>query len=186
MKNNNNTVESLLNEFINRNVDRREVNMKLGIVTSVDKDNYTYAFKPNDSSPEVEVNMTAIGSDKSSYVAVPKVDTQAIVDFTNVNDLYTIIIEETEQIIYNGGSNEGLININELTEKLNQTVDELNSAIDKYNKHQNVIPAGTVLVGAQGGVSNPAPILLDIKTTDNAQDATKYKKEDYEDDSIIH
>lgn len=74
---------------------------------------------------------------------------------------------------FNGGANDGMIKIHELTEKLNALVAD-------FNAHNHSIPSGAVLVAAQGGVSNPTPIQLTAPTptTDN------FVESDYENTAI--
>lgn len=89
--------------------------------------------------------------------------------FTNGN----ITIQSDKVIQFNTGSNEGMVNINGITEKLNQTISELESLRAAFNSHTH----GGVQTG--GGIS-AVPLQPVTKAF------SKYNKNDYEDKKCIH
>ena len=89
--------------------------------------------------------------------------------FTNGN----ITIQSDKVIQFNTGSNEGMVNINGITEKLNQTISELESLRAAFNSHTH----GGVQTG--GGTS-AVPLQPVTKAF------SKYNKNDYEDKKCIH
>ena len=89
--------------------------------------------------------------------------------FTNGN----ITIQSDKVIQFNTGSNEGMVNINGITEKLNQTISELESLRAAFNSHIH----GGVQTG--GGIS-AVPLQPVTKAF------SKYNKDDYEDKKCIH
>lgn len=78
-----------------------------------------------------------------------------------------------EHTIINGGVNEGMVNINELTEKLNNLVNEVESLRNTFNNHTHsgVTPGG--------GTTSPT-------TTQYSRSITQFNKSDYEDTVFTH
>ena len=84
-----------------------------------------------------------------------------------------ITIKSNKVIQFKNGSNEGLIKINELTNKLNQTISELEALRSSFNTHTHS--------GVQsGGGTSAVPIQQITKAF------SKYDKNDYEDKNCIH
>ena len=91
----------------------------------------------------------------------------------NISTLGNITIKAQGTIKFNDGSNDGLINIKQLTEKLNQTVKELENLRSLFNSH--------VHAGVQtGGGTSAAPV------TQATSPFSQYNKQDYEDIKVIH
>ena len=89
--------------------------------------------------------------------------------FTNGN----IIIRSNKTIQFQEGSNDGLVNINDLTSKLNKTISELENLRTAFNTHTH---SG---VQTGGGISATPLQLI-------TQAFSKYTKDDYEDKKCIH
>lgn len=84
-----------------------------------------------------------------------------------------ITIKSNKVIQFQNGSNEGLIKINELTNKLNQTISELEALRSSFNTHTHS--------GVQSGGGTSAIPLQQITKA-----FSKYDKNDYEDKNCIH
>lgn len=84
-----------------------------------------------------------------------------------------ITIKSNKVIQFQNGSNEGLIKINELTNKLNQTISELEALRSSFNTHTHS--------GVQSGGGISAIPLQQITKA-----FSKYDKNDYEDKKCIH
>ena len=84
-----------------------------------------------------------------------------------------ITIKSNKVIKFQNGSNDGLININELTNKLNQTISELEALRSSFNTHTHS--------GVQSGGGTSAIPLQQITKA-----FSKYDKNDYEDKNCIH
>ena len=84
-----------------------------------------------------------------------------------------ITIKSNTVIKFQNGSNDGLININELTNKLNQTISELEALRSSFNTHTHS--------GVQSGGGTSAIPLQQITKA-----FSKYDKNDYEDKNCIH
>lgn len=85
----------------------------------------------------------------------------------------SITIKSNKVIQFQNGSNEGLIKINELTNKLNQTISELEALRSSFNTHTHS--------GVQSGGGTSAIPLQQITKA-----FSKYDKNDYEDKNCIH
>lgn len=88
----------------------------------------------------------------------------------------TIEADDQQQIKFNGGTNDGLVIIKSLTDKINELV-------DAFNNHTHLLASGAVAVaGSPAAQSNPAPISIPAITSK----ATKLNKSDYENTKITH
>ena len=118
-----------------------------------------------------------VNNEESGIVVTPKVGSMVMItDISNGNmsDWAVIMYSEIETIAINGGKNEGLINIKDITDKLNVLVDWC-----KNHTHSGVITAvsggsGAPAVGTNGNTGKPI-------TSPNA-----FNQSDYEDDKITH
>lgn len=125
-----------------------------------------------------EVRLRAVVNDEESGIVVtPKVGSMVMIsDLSNgnMNDWAVMMYSEIETIAINGGKNKGLINIEDLTDKLNALVDWCEN-----HTHSGVITAvsggsGAPAVGTNGNTGKPI-------TAPNA-----FNQSDYEDDKITH
>lgn len=101
----------------------------------------------------------------------------SVLDLTN-KELNVKTGESTLQmnndiINFNGGGLDGLVKINEITQKLNDFV-------NVFNSHTHNVPPSSFLVSATGGVPNPTPVGI-LKPNETAQ---AFKKGDYENEKI--
>lgn len=95
-----------------------------------------------------------------------------LIDFTDSQlsiktDSSTLIMEDGK-IEFNGGSEDGLVKINALTDKLNNLVKQVNDLITKYNTH-----------------IHPATMGATSPTATQATPVTTFNKTDYENNKII-
>ena len=125
-----------------------------------------------------EVRLRAVVNDEESGIVVtPKVGSMVMIsDLSNgnMNDWAVMMYSEIETIAINGGKNKGLINIEDLTDKLNALVDWCEN-----HTHSGVITAvsggsGAPAVGTPGNTGKPI-------TAPNT-----FNQSDYEDDKITH
>ena len=125
-----------------------------------------------------DVRLRAVVNDEDSGILVtPTVGSFVMItDLSNGDkrDWAVVMYSEVDKVEFNGGKKDGLININDLTDKLNKLVDEVNALKDKFNGHVHT-----------GTGYNGAPLTINA-TTDQASAATKFDKSDYEDDKITH
>lgn len=80
---------------------------------------------------------------------------------------------DTNVIEFNGGGLDGLVKINELTDKLNNFIRE-------FNAHYHMIPSGSFLISATAGVPNPQPVPVQTPF----QNASNFVADDYKNTKI--
>lgn len=95
----------------------------------------------------------------------------------DMRDLAVIQYGEIEKITINGGDLGGLIKIDDLTAKLNSLADTVNSLVQTFNSHTHQVST-TGSAAAQTGMA--------VAVTSPAQEADKFKKDDYENPLIKH
>lgn len=118
-----------------------------------------------------------VNKEESGVVVTPKVGSMVMItDLSHgkMRDWAVIMYSEIDNISINGGKNNGIINIQELTDKLNDLVDWC-----KNHTHDGVITAvsggsGAPATGTPGNTGKPL-------TTPN-----EFDKSDYEDEKITH
>lgn len=123
-----------------------------------------------------------VNQEESGILITPKEGSFVMItDLSNgrMSDWAVAMYSEVDKVEFNSGKNDGLININDLTDKLNKLVDEVNNLKDKFNGHTHIV-SGTVDIPAATCSGNAAAIM------DQASAATKFDKSDYEDDKITH
>ena len=81
-------------------------------------------------------------------------------------DTASVVVSE-DGIVMNNGTLDGLVKINELTDKLNNLVKEVNAFIKTYNTHTHI--------GAHGTTSTPSATGTDV---------SDFKKSDYENEKV--
>jgi len=163
-------IKDVINNFIENWANKQEIYLKLGTVTSVSEADFSFIMKPNTGDGAIEVDMTTQGSNNSAFVVVPAVGSVVLVGYTNNSDAYAVSIETADKIIFNGGQNDGLINIADQTTKLNKLVTEVKALKNAYNTHTHTVSGAVTLV----------PL---VPFTGNF---TKFNKSDYEDEKIMH
>ena len=257
---NNSSLKDVLNQFFEIIKDQIRFYYKIGNVSDVNKDEYTFTFNPLDDTAQVlDVKMKTIASDGRDdfMIIVPKEGSTCIVAFESPITAYCIMVKECEEWlvtsdlcefnfeewnatseiatfnidecnansddcnydfenwevtsqetnfnintwnlqsddvnytitnkwdidspdttvstnswVYNGGANDGLIKINDLTDKLNSLKDTVNQLIQKFNVHTHG--------GVQSGGS------LTLTTTPSQSQAATFNKNDYENPIIKH
>lgn len=120
---------------------------------------------------------SVVNGQESKLLITPKVDSYVQVldlsrDFTQMmvigySEVEKVEVTADDTIVLNGGHNDGLVKINELTQKLNELV-------QAFNVHTHPVTV-TGNASTQSGVTSPI--------TNNA---ALFNKRDYENDKILH
>ena len=143
-----------------------------GEVVSVDGETCTVEF----ASQRVEgVRLRAsLAEVEEQLLVVPKVGSAVVVGSLSgdLAELVVLVVDEVERIEINGGKLGGLINIEQL-------VDKLNGLVRSFNSHTHTIPSGGVVCGE---LPNAAPVSVP-KTAGSAQE---FSRGDFEDETIKH
>lgn len=90
-----------------------------------------------------------------------------------INSAQDIMIRSQDSVMVNDGSNQGVVKIKELTEKLNKTIQELEQLRNLFNTH--------VHPGVQTGPGSSGPTPTQMSTP-----FSTYVQTDYEDFNFIH
>lgn len=124
---------------------------------------------------EATIGEASVKMDKDTIHA--NVGEDATLDLTkddlNVKTGASTLLMNNDVISFNGGGLDGLVKINEITDKLN-------TFVDTFNSHVHNVPAATFLISATAGVPNPAPIPVEAPM----QGAAKFNKGDYENEKV--
>ena len=107
-------------------------------------------------------------------LVVPKIGSSVTLGCltADLNNPVVLQVDEVESITVNGGQLGGLINIQDLTDKIN-------ALVDAFNSHTHLLPVGAVTTAA-GSSTNPVNVPAITKK------AAKLDRRDYEDDTIKH
>lgn len=148
-----------------------------GVVTAVDGVSCTVRFGNLEIS-DVRLRASLSDNDRQMLV-VPRKDTAVVVGSLSgdLSDLVALKVDEIENIKVNGGKLGGLINIEDLTDKLNELVDEVNRLKDTFNRHTHKVSTKGSPTAQEGDA---------FPVTTQASAATRFKKDDYEDTTIMH
>lgn len=128
----------------------------------------------NIAIPDVRLRASEIVDDGEMLIT-PKVGTAVTIGSLSgdLSQLVVLNVDHIESIVINGGKLGGLINIEQLTEKLNTIEDDINSL-------KNVMSSWTP-VAQDGGAALKTSI-----STWAGQALTKSKRGDYEDETVKH
>lgn len=167
------TEDEVLKNLFQSRKDNGTAVLQWAEVVSVNKAEKTMDVKA--LSDGLEIYDVQLGS--GSVILYPKIGTMCLIGMLENLDTDAMLISAKEvdsmeitagtEIIINGGSNGGVININELTDKIN-------AFVDKYNGHTHVVST-TGSATAQSGTA---------ATTTSV--ANKLDKKDYEDVKLKH
>lgn len=161
------SLESLLQEAIEKTAEAIiPVMVTEGKVTKVDKEANTCNVEREDLPELFKVRLNAITSPGTNIVSIyPKVGSRVLVVLVenNKTDAYVLTATDIEEIIINGGTNGGIIKIENQTQKLNKLVTELTTELTKV---------ATGITGA-GGAYTPGAL-------------SQFDKADYENEKIKH
>lgn len=128
---------------------------------------------------------SVINSERSKLVVTPKVGSYITIadisgDLTELVMLQASEVDKVEltcegDVIINGGNNDGLVMINELTEKLNGLKDTVNEIVNAFNSHQHTVETSGSATAQMG---TAAPV------TSQVMQAKAFDKSDYENTRI--
>lgn len=151
----------------------RTITIYQGIVNSVDG-NLCEVQIGNIAIPDVRLRASE-ADDDGEMLITPKVGTAVTIGSLSgdLSQLVVLQVDHIETIVINGGKLGGLINIEQLTEKLNTIEDDINSL-------KNVMSTWTP-VAQDGGAALKTSV-----STWAGQTLTKSQRGDYEDETVKH
>lgn len=156
---------SKLREYLKQTVGGEKISIYQGIVKSVTGQLCEVEIG-NIIIPDVRLKASELDDDGRMLVT-PKVGTAVTVGSLSgdLSQLVVLQVDHIETIVINGGKLGGLINIEQLTDKINELV-------DTFNKHTH-----NVTVSHPGGT---------FTTVRPGAAASSFNKSDYEDETVKH
>jgi hypothetical protein len=110
---------------------------KVCTVDSVDLTKRTcYCIPINEDADITEVRLMA--NIDNGFLLVPEVDSIVVVSFLSDSSAYVSLVSKVSEIQLNGTNYDGLVKVQELTEKLNNLENLVNSLVVKYNAHTHI------------------------------------------------
>lgn len=127
-----------------------EIYSLVATIDSVDEVKRTCVVSPiNESAQIFDVRLQASLSSTKGIVTIPKKKSYVIVTFLTPNVAFISLCTEVDKIIvdcdnivYNGGNNDGLVNINDITTSINNQFTALINAIKAAYTAQAFIDGG--------------------------------------------
>jgi hypothetical protein len=146
-----------------------EVYSKICKVDSIDSDLNTCEASPIDGDAQLlDVKLTATEGNQKGFIVIPEVGSNVIVTFIDKDTSFVSMCTEIESVVFNGGSNGGLINIETLISELGK-----NNLILEAIKNivSSPIPeAGNGAPSALGQALNGAISALEVGDFENMED----------------
>ena len=166
-----------MKEFVKGVLQEEEIYSVVGTVEKVDESKRTCTVKPSDDSPDLfNVRLQSFESNDNGLVLIPKKDSKVIVTFMNNSIGFVSMCSELEKVLLdcdevtiNGGDNDGLVIVGELTKKINALENKLNSLITNYKTHVHPVS------GSTAGAITPPPPITNISPTTQQSDIENTK-----------
>ena len=186
------TPERQIVENIRKIVGDRGFDTHLCVVESVNSDKASCTVKrviDEKIISDVYINSSMLNDEgivitpaKDSLVLVTRIDhLQSFVSlYSKIDKIHINPKKKDEEIeiVINGGTNDGLVKIKELTDKLKELESKFNNHI-----HSNAEFSGTMTVGA---ATNPITGILTVPTTKNTSNEFQSGYSSFENDKIKH
>ena len=174
--------------------DRQNMVVAIGTVQNIDEDNRLCEIRVNDDLTLFNCRLNAVLSDYQDRLLIVPKDKSAVAFLTvdgNLTDPIIIAYSEIDKVLLktgdteinisdekieiNGGENNGIVKIQELTDKLNDLVDWCRKHTHSTSSFSGSI-SGTPAIAVTGTLTVPAPL----------SGPSDFNKSDYEDDKITH
>ena len=103
-------------------------------LVSVDKYLNTCDVDPLDGDAGLlDVKLTATEGNQTGFIVYPEIDSSVIVTFLDKDTAFISMCTEVEEVVFNGGTNGGLINIDTLILELNKNNAILTALIQGFS-----------------------------------------------------
>ena len=174
-------IGEILEEIIANQIDRENFYSVLGKAVNVDEDARTCDLEPIEANaPRAGIRLQAAESGTTGIVLIPKEGSFIVASFFDRTTGFVSLTSELEKILidtdlvqYNGGTNGGLINIDDLVTQMNKAQNDLNSL--------KTALSGWIPVPNDGGAALKVALANFIADTLTPTLAT-----DMEDDKVTH
>lgn len=174
-------IREIFEEIIANQIDRENFYSILGKAVNVDEVARTCDLEPIEANaPRAGIRLQAAESGTTGIVLIPKEGSFIVASFFDKTTGFVSLTSELEKILidtdlvqYNGGTNGGLININDLVSQLNKVENDLNSL--------KTALSGWIPVPNDGGAALKVALTNFIAGT-----LTPTLNTDMEDDKVTH
>lgn len=137
-----------------------EIYSKICTIDSIDKELNTCEVSPVDGDAElIDVKLIATEEAQNGFIIYPAIDSVVIVTFIDKDTAFLSMSTDIDEIVYNGGNNGGLINIETIKAELNKNNAILNAIKDGFNNFIPVVnDGGAALKTLMTGVLSSLPV----------------------------
>lgn len=174
-------IREQLEEIIANQIDRENFYSIEGKAVNVDEQARTCDFEPIEANaPRAGIKLQSVIDGNTGFVLIPKEGSFIVVSFFDKRTGFVSLTSEIEKILidtdlvqYNGGSNGGLININDLVSQLNKIETDINTLKSIF--------ATWVPIGGDGGAA-----LKTLLSSFSTNSLTPTLPDDMEDNKVTH
>jgi len=150
----------LIKDIIKSEVAKEKFYSQYGTCKDVDKNKRTCTFVPaGDDAERFDIRLQALMDSDKGFVMIPVEGSNIAVTFVNKSTGFVSLTEDIEEIIYQGGNNGGLVNIQPLIEKINNLENKVNELISHSSTHTHIVSSfgspSTTPVPVVSGVITP-------------------------------
>jgi hypothetical protein len=176
-------MSSLVNSLKAAALRGEQLYLSIARVDEVDEEARVITCTPIDDGAQlINVQLQGVTNGENGACIVPALGSEVVVGFLDRDNAVVVLCSEVERvtldvndtIVINGGTNGGLVKIQELTDKVNDLVQAFNNHV-----HNGVI------VAVSGGSGAPA-----VGTPGNSlkptASASTFNKTDYENENVKH
>lgn len=126
MSSNKKSLYEIIKDYFFSFIENEEYYARSGSVVSVDLTQATAKVKIVDGAEIEDVRLQQV-KNATGWLVVPAIGSNVIVDFTDNTTAHVATYSEVEEIIYQNGSNGGMVKVSELVGKLNTLENDLNT-----------------------------------------------------------
>jgi len=168
-------IKDVFDEAIKQAMGKQEIYSLVCNVDSVDLTDRSCVCTPVNGGAELQdVRVQASLGGTTGLFIEPVVDSKVVVSFLSreiayislFTDIENVYLDFNSQVIFNGGSNGSMVDINDLTYRLNLIENKVNAIITAYNAHVHVetggstsptvsLVAGSLSLTSQPDLENP-------------------------------
>lgn len=155
-------INEIMDEYFENAFRKKNVYAQIGTVSNIDKTARTCDFTPIEGDAKrTGIRLQASVSGAVGIVTIPVDGSFVVVNFFDEQKGFVSLTEEVDEHLidatltqFNGGSNDGLININDLVTSVNTIENKLEAFITLFNAHIHITTA-TIGAGPTPGVLVP-------------------------------
>lgn len=148
---------------------KKEIYSKICRVVSVDKEENTLEAEPIDGDANIlDVRIGVNNGQDNEFLVYPSINSNVLITFINKNEAFVSSVSQVEEVVFNGGKNGGLININTLIAELQKNTAILTQI--KAVVSAPIIETGNGSPSALGAALNSALSSLETGVFTNMED----------------